>query len=144
MRSAYISVDDFWEDSGFYVRDEDGNLAHTSCVIPACAKFPFMDRMDYEIDPCYTYPAYRGKGIYPIVLHSICRELAENGSAFYMIVDERNASSIRGIEKAGFVRYGTVLKGKFTKRSIIWLGDLLRVGGRLRNGRVSIDHYAVV
>lgn len=67
----------------YYV--QNGNdIIHTSYVIPACAKFPFMDRNDLEIEPCYTYPAFRGKGIYPKVLSEICRRRGNDTSAFYM------------------------------------------------------------
>lgn len=99
----------------YYV--QSGNdIIHTSYVIPACAKFPFMDRNDLEIGPCYTYPAFRGNGIYPKVLSEICRRRGNNTSSFYMIVDETNLPSIKGIEKAGFVRCGSVHKSKFNKR----------------------------
>lgn len=100
----------------FYVQGENGDLIHTSYVIPACIKFPFMSKDDYEIGPCYTYPAYRGKGIYPRVLHAICSRLKNINSTFYMIVDESNEPSIKGIEKAGFAKYGVVQKSKFLKR----------------------------
>ena len=100
----------------FYVMNESEKLMHTSYLVPACAKFPFMNEVDYEIGPCLTYPDYRGQGIYPRVLRSICNKVGENNSVFYMIVDEFNKSSIRGIEKAGFIRCGTVQKSKFTKR----------------------------
>lgn len=99
----------------YYV--QSGNdIIHTSYVIPACAKFPFMDRNDLEIGPCYTYPAFRGKGIYPKVLSEICRRRGNDTSSFYMIVDETNLPSIKGIEKAGSVRCGSVHKSKFSKR----------------------------
>lgn len=98
----------------YYV--QSGNdIIHTSYVIPACAKFPFMDRDDLEIGPCYTYPAFRGKGIYPKVLSEICRRRGNDTSSFYMIVDETNLPSIKGIEKAGFVRCGSVQKSKISK-----------------------------
>lgn len=98
----------------YYV--QSGNdIIHTSYVIPACAKFPFMDRDDLEIGPCYTYPAFRGKGIYPKVLSEICRRRGNDTSSFYMIVDETNLPSIKGIEKAGFVRCESVQKSKISK-----------------------------
>lgn len=100
----------------FYAINENGDLMHTSYVIPHCAKFSFMGKDDYEIGPCYTYPDFRGKGIYPKVLHQICSRMAKNNSVFYMIVDENNKPSIKGIEKAGFIRCGTVRKSKLTKR----------------------------
>lgn len=98
----------------YYV--QNGNdIIHTSYVISSCAKFPFRDRDDLEIGPCYIYPAFRGKGIYPKVLSEICRR-SNDTSSFYMIVDETNLPSIKGIEKAGFVRCGSVQKSKISKR----------------------------
>lgn len=99
----------------YYVRSGN-DIIHTSYVIPACVKFSFMSRNDLEIGPCYTYPAFRGKGIYPKVLSEICRRRANDISSFYMIVDETNLPSIKGIEKAGFVRCGSVQKSKISKR----------------------------
>lgn len=98
----------------YYVRVR-GELVHTSYVVPACVKFPFMDKQSLEIGPCYTYPEFRGKGIYPRVLIEICKKHMD-ASAIYMIVDETNLSSIRGIEKAGFVKCGAVYRSRFTKR----------------------------
>ena len=99
----------------YYVENNDGELVHTSYVVPACGKFPFMGKRDIEIGPCYTYPAFRGKGIYPRVLSEICRR-NQDAPAIYMIVDEANDPSIKGIEKAGFVRCGLVSKSRITKR----------------------------
>lgn len=67
----------------YYV--QSGNdIIHTSYVIPACAKFPFMDRDDLEIEPCYTYPVFREMGIYPKVLSEIYRRRGNDTSSFYM------------------------------------------------------------
>lgn len=99
----------------YYVKREN-TIIHTSYAIPACARFPFMGRDDLEIGPCFTHPAFRGKGIYSRVLSEICQRKSTDISCFYMIVKETNISSIHGIEKAGFVRCGTVHKNKFSKR----------------------------
>lgn len=99
----------------YYVENNDGELVHTSYVVPACGKFPFMGKRDIEIGPCYTYPAFRGKGIYPRVLSEICRRY-QDAPAIYMIVDKANEPSIKGIEKAGFVRCGLVSKSRIAKR----------------------------
>jgi len=101
----------------FVANGED--LVHTSYVIPKCSKFPFLGKWDYEIGPCFTSPKYRGKGIYPAVLRYICRNFGTEKSVFYMIVDESNQPSIRGIEKAGFVKCGTVRTTKLTKKYIL-------------------------
>lgn len=102
----------------FYVSNEC-DLIHTSYVIPKCCKFPFLGEEDYEIGPCYTYPEYRGKGIYPAVLQEICSHVGSQSTTFYMIVNEDNLSSIKGIEKAGFRRCGTIKVTRLTKRYLL-------------------------
>lgn len=92
------------------------NLIHTSYVIPKCYKFPFLNNNDYEIGPCFTYPEYRGQGYYPAMLRYICSSVGYEKTVFYMIVDENNASSIKGIEKAGFKRCGSVEITRLTKK----------------------------
>ena len=99
----------------YYVHDGN-DLKHRSYVIPKCSKFPFLGASDYEIGPCYTEPKYRGRGIYPTMLKWICESVGNQDTTFYMIVDENNVSSIKGIEKAGFVKCGTVEVTKYTRR----------------------------
>ncbi len=99
----------------YYVADAD-DLMHTSYVVPQCSKFPFLGKNDYEIGPCFTYPQYRGKGIYPNVLRHICNSLGNSDTSFYMIVDDANIASVKGIEKAGFKKYGVIEVTKYTKR----------------------------
>lgn len=98
----------------YYVQS-GSDIVHTSYVIPACAKFPFMNKNDLEIGPCYTHPAFRGKGIFPKVLSEICRR-RNNTQTFYIFAHENNISSIKGIEKAGFVRCGLVCESKYLKQ----------------------------
>lgn len=99
----------------FYVR-RNGKLVHTSYVLPRCAKFPFLTEGDYEIGPCFTYPEFRGKGIYPAVLEHIRATCGNENTTFYMCVDENNGASIKGIEKAGFERSGEVYVAGFLKK----------------------------
>ncbi len=99
----------------YYVCDGE-NLVHTSYVVPKCRKFPFLDKNDYEIGPCFTYPEYRGKGVYPEVLRYICDKVGNSNTTFYMIVDESNISSVKGIEKAGFEKCGVIKVSKYMKR----------------------------
>ena len=93
-----------------------GELAHTSYVVPKCWKFPFMKKHDFEIGPCLTYSDFRGRGLYPQMLKYIVSSVGTEKSVFYMIVDENNAASIKGIEKAGFQRCGSVRITKALKR----------------------------
>lgn len=99
----------------FYVTDND-KIIHTSYVVPKCLKFNFLNKNDYAIGPCFTYPEYRGKGIYPNMLKVICQSCKNKDTVFYMVVDEKNISSIKGIEKAGFVRCGYVKVSPLIKR----------------------------
>jgi GNAT superfamily N-acetyltransferase len=58
---------------------------------------------DCVIGPCVTTPAYRGRGIYPMMLSAICRDRRTQGQRrAYMVVNVDNHASVRGIEKAGF------------------------------------------
>lgn len=98
-----------------YCYRQGGELAHTSYVIPKCCKFPFLESSDYEIGPCMTCPKFRGKGYYPTMLRYICSTVGSQKTTFYMIVDEENSASIKGIEKAGFTRCGVVEVSKITK-----------------------------
>ena len=87
-----------------YCAENENEIIHTAYVIPACWKFPFMKRGEYEIGPCETLPEYRGRGIYPTVLKKIVSDY--KNTTFHMLVAENNSSSIRGVEKAGFIRVG--------------------------------------
>ncbi len=98
----------------YYAVDENGTIMHTSQVLPKFYKFGYMQKGDYVIGPCVTRHEFRGKGIYPCVLKHILNQLKP--STVYMVVDETNPSSIKGIEKAGFIRYGIVKKTKFLKK----------------------------
>lgn len=91
--------------------EKDGIVCHTSYLMPACWKFPFMKKGEYEIGPCRTLPEYRGQGIYPTVLKTIIAENKE--TTFHIMAAENNISSIRGIEKAGFKKYGKLIVTAF-------------------------------
>ena len=99
----------------YYRRADSGQMMHTSYVLPRCFKFPFLNKSDYCIGPCVTYPEFRGKGIYPAVLNAICQSYPTD-TIFYMIVSDTNLPSIRGIEKAGFENVGRVKKTGVFKR----------------------------
>jgi len=48
----------------------------------------------------------RGQGIYPLLLNVMCRDAMACGATCYVDVASGNQASIRGIEKAGFLRVG--------------------------------------
>ena len=95
----------------FYVMDGE-NVIHYSYVLSKCYKFPFMKTSDLEIGPCFTCKEYRGRGIYPRVLKKIISS-GLNDSNFFMIVEESNLSSIKGVKKVGFKECGHVKKQMF-------------------------------
>lgn len=93
----------------YYVRENgNGKPIHTSYVIGASGKFPFMERGDIHIGPCTTDPDHRGKGIYKQVLRTIHADHCTHRSRAFMIVHEDNLPSIKGIEAAGLTHVGTV------------------------------------
>ena len=102
----------------FYLRSPDGRLAHTSCVVPKCFKFPFLVDGDFEIGPCLTYPDFRKQGLYVKVLRHIIRIVGEEEgrrARCWMFVKENNTASIKGIERAGLSRVGTVETSRWFK-----------------------------
>src|SRR5690606_24184735 len=58
-------------------------------------KRPFV-----AIGDCFTDDNYRGKGIYPNVIHHILTKFASTHDV-YMLVAPANIASIQGIKKAG-------------------------------------------
>lgn len=113
----------FWLITGgkleiYYILSDAGTVAHTSYVVPRCYKFPFLDKGDYEIGPCRTAENSRGKGLYGMALNRITGEKAYEKANFYMLVSEENAPSIRGIEKAGFLREGYAARTGITKKYV--------------------------
>ena len=90
---------------------DKGAVIHTSTVIGRGFKFPFLKRGEAQIGPCFTKQDFRGQGIYPAVLKLILSSGKYKG--YYMLVRDDNAASIRGIEKAGFSKIGTVEKDKY-------------------------------
>lgn len=99
----------------FYIK-QVGKIVHTSCVVPRCFKFPFLGPGEYSIGPCVTAPQFRGQGLYGKTLTYITGHPMYRDGVFYMSVNEHNAASIRGIEKAGFRRVGKIRKTKILKR----------------------------
>ena len=94
----------------------DGRVVSTARVTPKLPTFPFMSIDGYHIGPCYTEPEYRGRGFYPLLLQY--RMELNPDSQFYMIVNETNESSLRGVKKVGFVEFARGKKDNFQRWSI--------------------------
>lgn len=62
-----------------------------------------------EINHVFTLEGYRGKNIFPKVLDTLCKKLRNDGfKHVYAFVLQENASSIKGLRKAGFNQVGKV------------------------------------
>lgn len=58
---------------------------------------------------CATLPPFRGLGLYPTLLRAIARDLADEGVAWVWIAARAdNAPSLRGFEKAGYLRVADI------------------------------------
>lgn len=117
----------------YYTLAKDDTISHTSYLVRKNYKFPFMGSKDYHIGPCFTHPNYRGQNIYPFVLNFIGQHIS-SASHIFMLVGPANKSSIRGVEKAGFVRIGEVYKTKM-KRYI--LSCLYATDNSVENSEIS-------
>lgn len=85
-------------------------LVSSAVVAPKVWNLAFMNRDELQIVPCRTEPDERGKGYYPTLLNYI---MAQNPNKTHvMMVAENNTPSIRGVEKAGFVKYAEGHKTK--------------------------------
>ena len=99
----------------FVARDADG-VQHISWIYFCNHRNRFLSlgEREAEIKFCLTLPAFRGRGIYPQVLLSIQDYLRSIGmERIFMCVHRDNNPSIRGIEKAGFIRVGEIRLRKF-------------------------------
>lgn len=93
----------------YFILDK-GVLVHNSFLLDKVFLLKLIRKNGQTIGDCYTHPDYRGKSIYPFVIHFIAKKIlieAEN-SAVFMIVNRDNASSIKGIEKVGFRKYASI------------------------------------
>ncbi len=68
---------------------------------------PWISEQALEIGAVYTKPDFRGKGLYAYSLETLIK--SEKG-LYFMIVEEENISSIKGIERAGFKFYKKITK----------------------------------
>lgn len=88
----------------------DNQIVSKCQVVGWLPIFPFMKRNGIHIGPCETIEKHRGKGVYPYLLNLIQRDFK---NPCFMIVDENNISSIKGVEKAGFKVFANGYKTKF-------------------------------
>jgi GNAT superfamily N-acetyltransferase len=97
--------------SSCWLAEKDGRIVHSSWMETETAWMGEADRFflvpsgDAYIYESFTRPELRGQGVYPAVLRTISARSASRDLRRLWIAAERtNLSSLRAIEKAGFVR----------------------------------------
>ncbi len=100
-----------------YCVDDKKGLVHYSFVVPKSFKFRFLKKGDYHIGPCWTREDCRGKRIYGTVVKGIAKVLTEqaNTSNVYVLIEDENQASIRGIKNTSFERVGICSKSKYLR-----------------------------
>lgn len=82
---------------------------------------PLLDG-DIAVINCWTVPSFRGRGVYPFLLAYIAAQFKErNFKRAFVQANERNISSIKGLETAGyqhFINYETY--NLFRNEVVIW------------------------
>ena len=82
---------------------KNGHSCSKAVLISKVPIYHFLPKNGIHICFCRTNYEERGNGYYPTLLKYIQSKYPHKD--FYMIVESSNISSIKGIEKAGFVRY---------------------------------------
>ncbi|WP_293873662.1 hypothetical protein [Flavobacterium sp.] len=93
----------------------DGKVIHESYLYNRTFILRLINKKGPTIGDCKTIEGYRGKAIYPFVINYIAKQeiLSNNIKEVFIIVNSDNASSIKGIEKAGFKMHTRIKTKKF-------------------------------
>jgi RimJ/RimL family protein N-acetyltransferase len=99
---------------GVYYKDQLANISwlitseHDRMINPRNVK---LKQGEAEITHCVTLPEFRGLGLYPFAIRSLCEVAAGMGAKrVFMITNVNNLASQRGMQKAGLS-----LRGKITR-----------------------------
>ncbi len=88
----------------------NGEIVSTAQVCPKIPIFEFLPKDGWHIGPCRTIEKQRGNGFYPLLLQFIVQEYPDRD--FYMIIDEKNIFSQKGVAKAGFEKFAEGRKNR--------------------------------
>lgn len=119
-----IKSEQYANKTRFYIKNLD-KLIHESFVYKRVYLLKSIGKIGPVIGDCFTSKAYRGQSIYPFVINSIARNLlSKNNQEVFVVVNQSNASSIKGIEKAGFCKYASIRATRwlwfYFKRQVIY------------------------
>lgn len=90
--------------SEYHLERKDGKLLSRGVVMSYVPYYKFMPHNGIHLGYCITVEDERGKGYYSLLLKMIQNDMPRHN--LYMVVDEKNVASIKGIENAGFIRCG--------------------------------------
>ena len=98
----------------FLIR-ENGLTVHRSYVFNKLHVLGLIGKSGPAIGDCVTIPQYKGKSIYPFVINHLALTILsqKQHKEMFIIVNSDNASSIRGIEKAGFSLFKKIQAKRF-------------------------------
>jgi len=92
-----------------YFIEENNVLIHQSYLYSKIFLMRLLNNNGPVIGNCFTHPKYRGQAIYPYVINHVAKNTLDLGyKNVFVIVDQSNNASIKGIEKAGFERYASL------------------------------------
>jgi hypothetical protein len=109
----------------YFIKEKEV-LIHSSFLFDKLNILRLIQKKGPAIGDCYTNPDYRGNSIYPFVISYISNEtLLENKiKEVFIIVNNNNRSSIRGVEKAGFEKVAKIKAKRwllfYFKKEILW------------------------
>jgi len=99
-------------DYGLFLVYSGQELVHRSGIFPGYFRFPFMSPDDLQIGDTWTHPGHIGRGIASFAIRQILFSKRKAGRNFWYVVRRGNLSSVRVIEKAGFVKAGEGIRAK--------------------------------
>ena len=88
----------------------DNIIVSKAVLISKVPIYKFLPKNGIHVCYCETIPEARGKGYYPLLLKFIQNDMPKK--ELYMVVDVNNNASIKGIERAGFIKYAEGDKNK--------------------------------
>ena len=105
------------EQNDAYAVFYDGNLAHIAWLKTSeydnnsSESAIVLKQNEAEITQCVTIPMFRRKGLYEYAIRGICQGACGRGiKRVFMAAEIKNIGSQRGIESAGLVKVGRMLR----------------------------------
>ena len=92
---------------------DNNEVVHYSYITPKTYRFPFMQKDDLMIGPCYTAENQRGKGIYTGVLKLINSVYVSYD--LWLSANLNNTASHKAFERSGYRFYSFVEISHITK-----------------------------